>query len=248
MKRERADKRLVDLGLAESRTRAQALILAGQVLCGDAPVKKSGDLVDADAVLRLRGEPLRYVSRGGLKLERALDHFAIEVAGLSALDVGASTGGFTDCLLQRGCTRVAAVDVGHNQLAWKLRQDPRVVCMEGINARSLDPRSLPFLPDIAVCDVSFISLTLVLPGMVAALVHLKNAPLIALIKPQFEVGKGNVGKGGVVRDEALRQGAIDKCRAAAEALGCVVEGVIESPITGPAGNVEYLLYARALAG
>jgi 23S rRNA (cytidine1920-2'-O)/16S rRNA (cytidine1409-2'-O)-methyltransferase len=241
--RERADKRLVDLGLAESRTRAQALILAGQVLNGDVPIHKSGELVDADAVLRLRGEPLKFVSRGGLKLERALDHFAVDVSGLSALDVGASTGGFTDCLLQRGCARVVAVDVGHNQLAWKLRQDPRVVCLEGVNARHLDARTLPFSPQIAVCDVSFISLTLVLPGMVAALA-VNDAPLIALVKPQFEVGKGNVGKGGVVRDEALRQGAVDKCREAAVALGCRVVGVVESPITGPAGNVEYLLYAR----
>jgi 23S rRNA (cytidine1920-2'-O)/16S rRNA (cytidine1409-2'-O)-methyltransferase len=243
VKRERIDKRVFDLGLAESRTRAQALVMAGQVVVGDHVVDKPGALVDVEAEVRLKGEALRYVSRGGLKLERALDHFAIDVTGLRALDVGASTGGFTDCLLQRGVVEVCAVDVGHNQLAWKLRQDPRVHTQEGVNARNLDPKTLPFRPDIAVCDVSFISLTIVLPRIVEALGP-GARPLVTLVKPQFEVGKGEVGKGGVVRDPDKRAAAVEKCTQAARALGCEVVGVVESPITGPAGNVEYLLFAR----
>ena len=241
--RERADKRVVDAGLADSRARAQALILAGHVVVGDHAVKKPGDLVDADAPVRLKGEPMPYVSRGGLKLAHALDHFALDVRGLRALDVGASTGGFTDVLLQRGAAAVVAVDVGTNQLAHKLRSDPRVTSIEQTNARTLDVATLPFRPDLAVCDVSFISLTLVLPTLVAA-VGPGGKSIIALVKPQFEVGKGEVGKGGVVREPEKRQGAVDKCVAAARALGCEVVGVVESPITGPAGNVEYLLYAR----
>jgi len=241
--RERADKRVVDAGLADSRARAQALILAGHVVIGDHAVRKPGDLVDADAPVRLKGEPMPYVSRGGLKLAHALDHFALDVRGLRALDVGASTGGFTDVLLQRGAAAVIAVDVGTNQLAHKLRSDPRVTSIEQTNARTLDVATLPFRPDLVVCDVSFISLTLVLPTLVAAVGPGKK-PIIALVKPQFEVGKGEVGKGGVVREPEKRQAAVDKCAAAARALGCEVVGVVESPITGPAGNVEYLLYAR----
>jgi 23S rRNA (cytidine1920-2'-O)/16S rRNA (cytidine1409-2'-O)-methyltransferase len=241
--RERADKRVVDAGLAESRSRAQALILAGNVVIGDHAVAKPGDLVDADAPVRLKGEPMPYVSRGGLKLVHALDHFALDVRGLHALDVGASTGGFTDVLLQRGAAAVIALDVGTNQLAHKLRTDPRVTSIEQTNARSLDLATLPFAPDIVVCDVSFISLTLVLPTLVAAAGAGKK-PIIALVKPQFEVGKGEVGKGGVVREPEKRQAAVDKCVAAARALGCDVVGVVESPITGPAGNVEYLLLLR----
>jgi len=242
--RERADKRVVDAGLAESRTRAQALIMAGQVVIGDHVVEKSGQLVPTDAEVRLKGEPLKFVSRGGLKLERALDHFSIDVRDLSALDVGASTGGFTDCLLQRGAKRVIALDVGHAQLAWKLVQDPRVTSIEGSNARALDVASLPYPPDLAVCDVSFISLTLVLPSLVAA-VGPGRKWIIALVKPQFEVGKGEIGKGGVVREPEKRLATVEKCKAAALALGCEVVGVVESPITGPAGNVEYLLVLRS---
>jgi len=242
-RRERADKRVVDAGLAESRNRAQALILAGQVVVGDHVVQKPGELVDAAAEVRLKGEPLPYVSRGGLKLAHALDQFHIEVAGRDALDVGASTGGFTDCLLQRGARRVCALDVGYGQLAWKLRQDPRVSLLERVNARALDPTTLPFLPQIVVCDVSFISLTLVLPRLVAA-AGPGGRPIVALVKPQFEVGKGQVGAGGVVRDERLRHAAVEKCCDAAKSLGCEVVGVVESPITGPAGNVEYLLFLR----
>ncbi len=241
--RERADKRVVDAGLAESRARAQALILAGHVVIGDHAVRKPGDLVDADAPVRLKGEPMPYVSRGGLKLAHALDHFALDVRGLRALDVGASTGGFTDVLLQRGAAAVIAVDVGTNQLAHKLRTDPRVTSIEQTNARTLDVATLPYRPDVVVCDVSFISLTLVLPTLVAA-AGPGGKPIIVLVKPQFEVGKGEVGKGGVVREPEKRQAAVDKCATAARALGCEVVGVVESPITGPAGNVEYLLYVR----
>jgi 23S rRNA (cytidine1920-2'-O)/16S rRNA (cytidine1409-2'-O)-methyltransferase len=243
VKRERVDKRLVDLGLAESRTRAQALVMAGQVVVGDHVVDKPGALVPLDAEVRLKGEPLPYVSRGGLKLEKAITHFQLDVKGLDALDVGASTGGFTDCLLQHGAARVCAVDVGYGQLAWKLREDPRVTSIERVNARNLDPAQLPFQPQIAVCDVSFISLTLILPRLVEALGP-GGRPIVALVKPQFEVGKDDVGKGGVVRDPTLRQAAVDKCVAAARALGCTVEGWVESPIRGPAGNIEFLLYLK----
>jgi 23S rRNA (cytidine1920-2'-O)/16S rRNA (cytidine1409-2'-O)-methyltransferase len=239
VKRERADKRVVDLGLAESRTRAQALILAGQVVIGDHVVDKPGALVPVDAEVRLKGEPMPYVSRGGLKLEKALDHFHIDVTGLSAIDVGASTGGFTDCLLQRGAIRVCAVDVGYNQLAWKLREDPRVYALERVNARHLDVSALPFSPELAVSDVSFISLTLILPKLAES----GARQLVCLIKPQFEAGREAVGKGGVVRDPAARQTAIDKCCDATKLLGYDVIGVIESPIRGPAGNIEFLMYA-----
>ena len=240
--RERADKRVVDAGLADSRQKAQALILAGQIVAGDHVVKKSGELIGLDVALRIKGEPMPYVSRGGIKLAHALVHFGLDVTGLDALDVGASTGGFTDCLLQRGCAHVCAVDVGTNQLAWKLRQDPRVTSMEQVNARALSPAQLPFVPSFAVCDVSFISLTLVLPAMVHCL--RPGSTLVALVKPQFEVGRDGIETGGVVRDPALRQAAVDKCVAAAEVLGCTVVGVETSPITGPAGNVEFLLCAR----
>ena len=238
--RERADKLVFEAGLAESRQRAQAMILAGQIVAGDHVVNKPGDLLLVDAQLRIKGEVMPSVSRGGLKLAHALDHFAIETAGLDALDVGASTGGFTDCLLSRGVLRVCAVDVGTNQLAWKLRQDPRVVSMEQRNARTLSPLDLPFVPRLAVCDVSFISLTLVLPSIVACLTE--GGPIVALVKPQFEVGREGVEKGGVVRDEALRAAAVQRCAEAARALGCEVGGVVQSPITGPAGNIEFLLW------
>lgn len=238
----RLDKLLVDRGLAPSRERAQALVLAGQVVVGEHAAAKAGQLVDEGAELRLKGEGLRYVSRGGLKLERALDVFGLAAAGRLALDVGASTGGFTDVLLQRGAEAVCALDVGHNQLAWKLRADPRVAVLEGYNARHLRREDLPFAPQVAVTDVSFISLELVLPPMVE--VARGGEWMVALVKPQFEVGKGEVGKGGVVRDEAKRRVAVEKIVACAEGLGCTVLGVETSPITGPAGNVEYLLGLR----
>lgn len=243
MKRERIDKLLVDLGLCESRTRAQAMVMAGNVLVGDEVVDKPGAQVAVDAPVRLRGEQLRYVSRGGLKLEHALDHFVIDPRGMDCMDVGASTGGFTDCLLQRGAARVCAVDVGYGQLAWRLREDPRVFSLERVNARNLDGGALPFRPSLAVIDVSFISLTLILPRIAAILPA--GAPVVALVKPQFEVGKDDVGKGGVVRDAAKRQSAVDKVCDAARALGFEVVGVVESPIRGPAGNIEILAHLRA---
>lgn len=240
-KRERIDKLLVDLGMVESRSRAQALVMAGDVIVGDHAVSKAGELVPVDAIIRLRGEALPFVSRGGLKLQHALDHFAIDVTGRDALDVGASTGGFTDCLLQRGALRVCALDVGHNQLAWKLRTDPRVTVIEGYNARNLDGKDLPFVPSIVTCDVSFISQTLILPRVRA--VAAPGAIVVTLVKPQFEVGKDEVGKGGVVRDPAQHQAAIDRCIATVTEIGGTVRGVDPSPIRGPAGNIEFLLVA-----
>lgn len=241
-RKERIDKLLVERGLAESRERAQALVLAGLVVAGDHAVEKAGQLVDVGLEIRLKGEALPYVSRGGLKLVAALDRFALDPTGLRALDVGASTGGFTDVLLQRGAVAVCALDVGHNQLAWKLRQDARVVSIEGANARHLDEAALPFSPDVVVCDVSFISLGLVLPALLGA------APaarwVVLLVKPQFEVGREDVGKGGVVRDEAKRLAALLRVEELARTLQCEVIGSMPSPITGPAGNVEYLLALR----
>ncbi|MBI5480789.1 MAG: TlyA family RNA methyltransferase [Deltaproteobacteria bacterium] len=262
MARVRLDKLLVDRGLAPSRERARALIMEGKVLVSDRPAEKPGSMVEADAELRFRGEDLPYVSRGGLKLAHALEHFALDVTGLVALDAGASTGGFTDVLLQRGAARVYAVDVGYGQLAWSLRQDPRVVVIERQNLRYLERERVPEALDLGVCDLSFISLTLVLdklaellagPGSAAAgggaggaggAGGLGGKPLVALIKPQFEVGKGNVGKGGVVRDAVKRQEAVDAVLAFARARGWQVGGVVESPIPGPAGNIEFLALLR----
>lgn len=240
--RERLDKLLVDRGLAASRERARALILAGQVVVDEHTVDKAGARVEVDAVIRIRGEDLPYVSRGGVKLAHALEAFAIEVAGRTAIDVGASTGGFTDCLLQRGVAKVYAVDVGYGQLAWKLRADPRVVCMERTNIRHLAPAALGEQPALAVIDASFISLDKVLPPTLALLAP--GAELVALVKPQFEVGKGQVGKGGVVRDPDQHAAAVDRVCAAAAALGCAVLGVTASPLLGQKGNREFLLYLR----
>ncbi len=239
----RADQLLVERGICESRSRARALIMAGQVLVGDRPVSKAGQPLPADAELRLRGKDHPWVSRGGLKLEKGLDHFAIDPAGCRCLDVGASTGGFTDVLLHRGAAKVYAVDVGHGQLAWRLRQDPRVVVLERCNARTLSRQDVPDAIDLVVCDASFISLTLVLPAPLA--LTAAEARLVALIKPQFEVGKGAVGKGGVVRDPAQHKAVcariVDFLQ---EGQGWQVEGVTESPITGPEGNREFLVAAR----
>lgn len=240
----RLDQQLVALGLAPSRERAQALILAGEVLVNGQVVSKAGQRVLPTDELRVRGEVLPYVSRGGLKLRHALDFFGIDVSGLSALDAGASTGGFTDCLLQAGAARVCAVDVGYGQLAWSLRSDPRVTVMERVNARYLDVATLPFVPELAVCDVSFISQTLILPKLVEA-VGRGGRSIVTLVKPQFEVEKGQVGKGGVVRDRALHEQAIARCARAAESLGCTYVGVTLSPLRGPAGNEEYLLHVRS---
>lgn len=235
----RLDKLMVERGLAPSRERAQALIMAGQVVVGDHAVDKSGQQVVRDAEIRIKGEVLPYVSRGGLKLKKALDEFHVDVAGLVAIDVGSSTGGFTDCLLQAGVLKVFAVDVGHGQLAWKLQQDPRVISMEKTNIRHLLPEQLDVLPELAVIDASFISLSKVLPATVNLLKP--GGRIIALIKPQFEVGKGEVGKGGIVRDPAAHERVIDAVRQAAREMGLVAAGLCESPITGADGNREFLI-------
>lgn len=240
--KERLDKLLVDLGLAASRERARALILAGKVVVDDHRMDKAGVRVDVDVQIRLKGEDLAYVSRGGLKLEKALQSFPLHLPGRVAIDVGASTGGFTDCLLQNGVAKVYAIDVGYGQLAWKLRDDRRVVNMERCNIRSLTADKLSELPSLAVIDASFISLAKVLPSTLALLTE--DAEIIALIKPQFEVGKGKVGKGGVVKDPAQHQQVVDSVKQLAVDLGCGVLGVEESPILGPKGNREFLIYLR----
>jgi 23S rRNA (cytidine1920-2'-O)/16S rRNA (cytidine1409-2'-O)-methyltransferase len=237
--KERIDKLVVERGLAPSREKARALIMAGQVVVGDHAAEKAGQMVPVDAEVRLKGEPLPFVSRGGLKLQKALDEFAIDVTGLTVMDVGASTGGFTDCLLQRGAAKVFAVDVGYGQLAWKLREDHRVVNLEKTNIRYLEPATLGAVPDLAVIDASFISLDKVLPPVLRLI--REDGIIVALIKPQFEVGKGEVGKGGVVRDEAKHRQVIEVVAAGAAGLGLAVRGVTESPITGPKGNREFLM-------
>ena len=230
---------MVERGLAPSREKAQALIMAGQVVVGDHAVTKAGQQVAEDAAVRIKGEVLPYVSRGGLKLKKALDEFGVDMSGLVAIDVGASTGGFTDCLLQAGAAKVFAVDVGYGQLAWKLQQDPRVVSMEKTNIRHLTPDRLPERPDLAVIDASFISLAKVLPATVALLKA--GGFIIALIKPQFEVGRGEVGKGGIVRDPAAHEKAVEGVRQAAAELGLTVGNVCDSPILGADGNREFLI-------
>ncbi len=240
--KERIDKLVMERGLAPSREKARALIMAGQVVVGDHAAEKAGQMVPLDAEIRLKGEPLPFVSRGGLKLQKALDEFALDVTGLTALDVGASTGGFTDCLLQRGAAKVFAVDVGYGQLAWKLREDTRVINLEKCNIRYLELATLGVAPDMAVIDASFISLDKVLPSVVRLISD--DGFIVALIKPQFEVGKGEVGKGGVVRDEAKHKRVIDEVAAEALVLGLTVQGVVESPITGPKGNREFLMLLK----
>jgi 23S rRNA (cytidine1920-2'-O)/16S rRNA (cytidine1409-2'-O)-methyltransferase len=242
--KERVDKLLVERGLVPSRERARALILAGQVYCGDRPIAKAGDLVDAAAELFIKGDDLPFVSRGGLKLEHAMATFALEplVRGAVCVDVGASTGGFTDCLLSHGAARVYAIDVGYGQLAWKLRQDPRVIALERQNIRNLPPDAIPEPAALATVDVSFISLVLVLPRIAQLLVP--GGAIVALVKPQFEVGKGEVGKGGVVREPAKRAAAVDKVASFAREQGFRVCGLTESPIQGPAGNHEFLLFLK----
>lgn len=232
---------VVERGLAESRTKAQALILAGQVVVGDQRVDKPGTLVLVESDLRLKGEVLPYVSRGGLKLKAAMDRFGLDVRGRVCADIGASTGGFTDCLLQHGATRVHAIDVGYGQLHEKLRTDPRVRSRERVNARYLTDEDLPEKVGAVVIDVSFISLTQVLPFVLTFLEP--GGLLVALVKPQFEVGPERVGKGGVVRDAAARQDAIDTVTAFVREQGLTVRGVMDSPVPGPAGNVEALLVA-----
>ena len=246
-KKVRVDLLLVERGLVPSRERARALILAGRVLVREQKVDKPGANVPGDAPIRLLGEEQAYVSRGGLKLEAALDHWQIALEGRVCLDIGASTGGFTDCLLRHGAARVTAVDTGFGQIAMKLRNDPRVRLVERTNARLLEPGALaaePGSPELTllVMDVSFISATLVLPAVLAAATALEEA--VILVKPQFEAGRGNVGKGGIVRDPEAHQLAIDRVADCVRGLGWVVVESIPSPITGMEGNKEFLLYAR----
>jgi 23S rRNA (cytidine1920-2'-O)/16S rRNA (cytidine1409-2'-O)-methyltransferase len=242
--RDRLDKLLVERGLAASRERARGLIMAGDVLVEGHPVTKPGTMIAHDAVIALRAADHPYVSRGALKLVAGLDAFGIDPAGTTALDIGASTGGFTDVLLRRGAARVYAIDVGYGQLAWSLRQDPRVVVLERQNARAIDLALVPEPCDLAVIDVSFISLTLILARVAALLRPPGGKAIVALVKPQFEVGRDEVGTGGVVREQAARLGAVDKIRNWAIANGFTAGAHVESPITGPAGNVEYLLLLR----
>jgi 23S rRNA (cytidine1920-2'-O)/16S rRNA (cytidine1409-2'-O)-methyltransferase len=237
----RADQLLVTRGLAESRTRAQALILAGNVFAGEKRVAKAGDMLAEDVALSVKGRDHPWVSRGGIKLDHGLTHFGFDVAGLIALDVGSSTGGFTDVLLSRGAAKVYAVDVGTNQLAWKLRSDPRVEVHEQTNARDLTTGIVPEVPHIIVCDASFISLSKVLDA--ALDLAGPGARLVALIKPQFEAGRGEVGKGGVVRDPDVHGRVCDEISDWVQSKGWRVLGVEQSPITGPEGNVEFLLGA-----
>ncbi len=238
--KERIDKLLVQRQLAGSRERARALILAGRVLVDDQTIDKVGTQVDTTAAIRLRGEDIPFVSRGGLKLAKALNAFDLVVSGRTAIDVGASTGGFTDCLLQNGAARVFAVDVGYGQLAWKLREDKRVVNLERTNIRHLAAEQLDAVPDLAVIDASFISLDKVLPVTLPLLKS--GSDIVALIKPQFEVGKGKVGKGGVVRDPEQHVQVVEKIKLLAEQLGCQVMDVCESPLLGPKGNHEFLIH------
>jgi 23S rRNA (cytidine1920-2'-O)/16S rRNA (cytidine1409-2'-O)-methyltransferase len=238
--KQRLDQLVVERGLAESREKAQALIIAGQVIVNGQKSSKPGQGTPGDAHIEVL-ERMPYVSRGGFKLAAALDHFWINVAGWTCLDVGASTGGFTDCLLQRGANKVWAIDVGHGQLDWKLRNDERVVVQEGVNARYLSPVDYPVKFDLAVCDASFISTTLLIPAIAPLLGAQRR--LIVLVKPQFEVGRADIGKGGIVRDPALHQQACARVRNAMEALG-LQSGIIPSPILGAEGNREFLLYGH----
>jgi 23S rRNA (cytidine1920-2'-O)/16S rRNA (cytidine1409-2'-O)-methyltransferase len=238
----RADQLVVIRGLAESRTRAQALIMAGAVFSGEKKLSKAGDMLAEDAPVEVRGKDHPWVSRGGIKLDHGLTHFGFGVTGAVALDVGSSTGGFTDVLLSRGAAKVYAVDVGTNQLAWKLRQDPRVVVHEQTNARNLDASIIPEPVDIVVCDASFISLAKVLRAPLT--LARAGAKLVALIKPQFEAGRAEVGKGGVVRDPEVHQRVCAEAKDWVESQGWTVLGIEPSPITGPEGNVEFLLGAE----
>lgn len=240
--RPRLDQILVDRGLVETRAKAQALVMAGKVFSGETKLEKPGQRLDPEIALDVRGQPHPWVSRGGLKLAHAIEHFGLALAGATVIDVGSSTGGFTDVALANGAARVYAVDVGKGQLAWKLRTDARVVLLEGINARVLTREHVPEAADAVVCDASFIGLELVLPAALA--LARPGATLVALIKPQFEVGRGRVGKGGIVREPELREEVVARIRAwLADVMHWRVIGVTESPITGADGNVEFLICA-----
>lgn len=243
--KDRIDKLLVERGLADSRTKAQALVMAGVVLVNERRVEKSSETFCSDDVIRIKGETAesRYVGRGGLKLEAAFNSFEIDPTGFNCLDIGASTGGFTDCLLQHGAMRVTTIDVGTNQLVWSLRTDPRVDARENVNARNLKPDDFETPFDLAVIDVSFISVTKILPAIFPLLTG--NGGLIVLIKPQFEVGRGEVGKGGIVRESEKHERVVAEVNSFAESIGLIVKGFIDSPILGAEGNKEFLaLYAR----
>ena len=242
----RLDKLLVDRGLTPSRERAQALILAGKVLVNEQKVEKAGASIDSEASLRLLGEDLRYVSRGGLKLEKALEHWRIDLADKICLDVGASTGGFSDCMLQHGAAKVIAVDTGYGQMDFGLRNDPRMRLLEKTNARYLEADAIGEAIDFIAIDVSFISATLVLPAVIRATSSSTHRPqaIVVLVKPQFEVGRELVGKGGIVRDEAAQRAAVVKVEGALLELGCTRTEWIESPILGGEGNREFLLHAE----
>jgi 23S rRNA (cytidine1920-2'-O)/16S rRNA (cytidine1409-2'-O)-methyltransferase len=240
-KKLRIDNLLVARGLFESRESAQRSIMAGEIRIGDQVAAKASQLVDPDASVTV-AEAQRYVGRGGQKLEGALDHFEIDVKDKLALDIGASTGGFTDCLLQRGARKVYAVDVGHGQLAWKIRNDPRVLVLEKVNARALSREQIPEMIDLVVIDVSFISLTLILPSAFDLIAP--DGVIVALIKPQFELGREDVGRGGIVRDAALHEKAQQKIARFAETMGHRVIGLVPSTITGTDGNQEFFICLR----
>jgi 23S rRNA (cytidine1920-2'-O)/16S rRNA (cytidine1409-2'-O)-methyltransferase len=244
----RLDKLLLERGVTTSRERAQALILAGKVLVNGQKVEKAGAGVEGSADIRLLGEDLKYVSRGGLKLEAALKHWRLDVMGKVCLDVGTSTGGFTDCLLQHGAARVIAVDTGHGQIDFRLRQDARVRLLEKTNARYLIAEQVGEAVDLVVMDVSFISATLVLPAVIAAAFtqpdERRGRQIVVLVKPQFEAGREQVGKGGIVRDSTVQKAAVEKVRQALLTMGCIQTDVIDSPILGGEGNREFLLYGR----
>lgn len=243
--KERIDKILVERGFAESRTKAHALVMAGVVLADERRVGKPSETIADGAVIRIKGESAesKYVGRGGLKLEAALNSFEINPAGFNCIDVGASTGGFTDCLLKHGALRVTTIDVGTNQLVWSLRTDPRIDVRENVNARNLKPEDFDSTFDLAVVDVSFISVTKILPALVALLSG--NGHLIVLIKPQFEVGRGEVGKGGIVRETEKHERVVAEVNSFAESIGLAAKAVIDSPIRGAEGNKEFLaFYAR----
>lgn len=245
MPKERIDKLLVEHGLAESRTRAAAMVMAGIVIVGEKKAEKPSDKFETTATIRLKGASidLRYVGRGGLKLEAALREYNVDVRGSTCIDIGSSTGGFTDCLLQHGASRVVCIDSGTNQLVWSLRTDERVEVREQTNARDLAPNDFDTLFDLAVMDVSFISVTKVIPAILPLIVD--DGRLIVLIKPQFEVGRGEVGKGGIVREAEKHERVVNEINAFANGLGLNIRGVIDSPILGAEGNKEFLaLYAK----
>ena len=246
MAKKRLDVLMVEKGLVESRQKAQAIIMAGQVYSGEKRLDKAGMTLDEDTALEVRGQTLRYVSRGGLKLEKAMKHFPIDLLGKTAADIGASTGGFTDCMLQNGAAKVYAVDVGYGQLAWSLRSDERVVVLERTNARYLSHNEIPDVLDFASIDVSFISLKLILPALRQLMSE--DGEVVALIKPQFEAGREKVGKKGVVRDPAVHREVLEHFTQHAAEAGFTVKGIDFSPIRGPEGNIEYLGYMQAKPG